>query len=638
MNWDVDIFSMTASASLTMALIYGFIWWRRRDEPANLLFALAALGTAALAWCDLALMHSESPERFASAIRWAQVSFCIVSLSLAGFVRLYLRAGRTWLLWAIIVLRAPSLLLNLFTGHNPNLHVVVEFRPSTFLGEAISIPARIVPNASIIVGQLSSWVLAIFVLDAAVSVWRRGDRRLAVTVGGTIAFFVLGAAGQVGLVYWGTLRPPATPSLFYLAIIVAMAYQLGEGILRAGQLARDLSASEQKIAFAADAANLGFWSREFTRNEIWVTDRWRSMFGFSKSEPLQFDDFLRRVHPEDREVMRRTLAKSTQGDGRYQVEYRVVRPDGQMRWVASEAYLELDGSGRPARIQGVALDITNRKQAELDAHAHRNEVTHLLRAASLGELSAALAHELSQPLTAILGNAEAAQIMLAEEDCDLEEIRDILRDIASDDKRAGEVIARLRTLLRKGEFQPEALEANDMIRDALKLMNYDLAAHGVQVVTELGVGLPMIRGDNVQLQQVLINLILNAVDAMSAQPQNARTLKLGTSRLADNRVGFSVADTGGGIASGNEEKIFEPYHTTKPLGLGLGLSLSRSIIAAHGGRLWAENPPAGGATFHFDIPEWTVERDPLGTPADPLFQHDMGENENSAAALGSIAP
>jgi len=125
---------------------------------------------------------------------------------------------------------------------------------------------------------------------------------------------------------------------------------------------------------------------------------------------------------------------------------------------------------------------------------------------------------------------------------------------------------------------------------------------------------------------------------MSAQPQNARTLKLGTSRLADNRVGFSVADTGGGIASGNEEKIFEPYYTTKPLGLGLGLSLSRSIIAAHGGRLWAENPPAGGATFHFDIPEWTVERDPLGTPADPLFQHDMGENENSAAALGSIAP
>ena len=205
MSWGADIFPMTASASLTMALIYGFIWWRKRDEWANLLFTLAALGTAALAWCDLVLMHAESPAQFASAIRWAQFSFCVIILSLAGFVRLYLRAGRTWLLWTVFVLRAPSLFLNFFTGHNHNLREIISFRPSTFLGEAISIPASIVPNSSMIVGQLSSLALAIFVLDAAHTVWRRGDRRLAVTVGGTIVFFVLGAAGQLALVYWGTL-------------------------------------------------------------------------------------------------------------------------------------------------------------------------------------------------------------------------------------------------------------------------------------------------------------------------------------------------------------------------------------------------------------------------------------------------
>jgi two-component system, LuxR family, sensor kinase FixL len=606
MSWGVAIFSMTASACLTMALINGFIWWRERNEWANLLFTLAALGTAALAWCDLALMRADSPAQFASAVRWAQFSFCVIILSLGGFVRFYLRAGRTWLLWAVFVLRAPSLFLNFFTGQNHNLHGVTNFRPSTFLGEAIFIPASIVPNASMIVGQLSSLALVIFVLDAAHTAWRRGDRRQAVTVGGTIVFFVLGAAGQLGFVYWGTFQPPATPSLFYLAIIVAMAYELGGEALRARQLARALSASEQKMALAVDAANLGFWSREFTCNEIWVTDRWRSMFGFTKSEPLQIDDFLQRVHPDDRKIIGHTLLRSTQGDGRYMAEYRVLMPDGRMRWVASEGYLELDGSGQPARLQGVTMDITHRKQAELDAHEHRNEVAHLLRAASLGELSSALAHELNQPLTAILSNAQAAQLILAREGCDLEEIRNILRDIVSDDTRAGEVISRLRALLKKGEFQPQPLDPNAMIQDVLKLMNHELMARAVRVVTELGVGLPSIRGDSVQLQQVLINLILNAVDAMSDGEQNTRNLALGTCRLEDHSIRVSVADTGDGIAAGSEEKIFEPYHTTKPRGLGLGLSLSRSIVLAHGGRLWAENRPGGGATFYFTIPEWKL--------------------------------
>jgi PAS domain S-box-containing protein len=615
---------MTASACLTMALIYGFIWWRNRHDWANLLFTLAALGTAALAWCDLALMHAGSTASFASAVRWAQVSFCVIILSLAGFVRLYLRAGRAWLLWTVVVLRAPSLFLNFFTGKNNNLRDIISFRPSTFLGEVISVPASIVPNSSMIVGQLSSLALVIFVLDAACTVWRRGDRRLAVTVGGTIAFFVLGAAGQVAMVYWGTIQPPGIPSLFYLAIIVAMAYELGGETLRARQLALDLSASEQRIALAAGAANLGFWSREFTRNEIWVTDRWRSMFGFAPTDEPQLEDFLQRVHPDDRELLRHNLLQSTEGDGRYQAEYRVLKPDGQMRWVASEGYLELNGNGQPSRLQGVSLDITHRKQAEIDAHAHRNEVAHLLRAASLGELSSALAHELSQPLTAILGNAQAAQLILSRQDCDLEEIRDILRDIASDDKRAGEIIGRLRSLLKKGEFEPRLLDANDVIHEALKLMNYDLMAHAVRVVAELGDGLPSIRGDSVQLQQVLINLILNAVDAMSERAQNARTLTLRSGRFKDHSIRISVEDTGNGIAPGSEEKIFEPYHTTKARGLGLGLSLSRSIALAHGGRLWAENRPGGGAVLHFVVPECKSERDPPESAAD---------SANSRAAL-----
>jgi two-component system, LuxR family, sensor kinase FixL len=224
--------------------------------------------------------------------------------------------------------------------------------------------------------------------------------------------------------------------------------------------------------------------------------------------------------------------------------------------------------------------------------------------ASLAELASALAHELNQPLTAILSNAQAAQLSIARDKYDLEELRDILRDIVSDDKRASEVITRLRVLLKKSEFKPQRLEANELIQEVLKFMHYELMARPVRVVTEFTAGLPTIRGDRVQLQQVLINLILNARDAMAQSAERDRTLTLRSKRVDDNIIQISVADTGIGIAPGDQEKIFQAYHTTKPQGLGLGLSLSRSILLAHGGHLWVENQSAGGAVFHFTVPAW----------------------------------
>jgi signal transduction histidine kinase len=458
-----------------------------------------------------------------------------------------------------------------------------------------------------LVGQLSLLALVIFVVDAAIAVWRRGDRRLAVMVGGSIAFFLLLGTGQAALIVLGKIRPPATPSLFCLGIIVAMCYELGNQALRAAQLVRDLRASEQQIALAAEAANLGFWFHEFARNETWANDQWRALFGFGKSERLHLDTFLQRLHPDDREMMCRTLTKAIQGDGRYQAEYRALPPDGHIRWIASQGRVDFNNKGKPIAIRGVSLDVTLKKHADLEAQAHRKEVAHLLRVASLAELSSALAHELNQPLTAILSNAQAAQLSITRDKYDLEEIRDILRDIVNDDKRASDVITRLRALLKKSEFQPQQLEANELIQEVLKLLNYDLTARSVRVVTEFTAGLPTIRGDRVQLQQVLINLILNARDAMAQFTERARILTLRSRRVEDRLIQISVADTGIGIAPGDEEKIFQPYHTTKPQGLGLGLSLSRSIVLAHGGRLWVENQSADGAVFHFTVPAWQAD-------------------------------
>ena len=374
--------------------------------------------------------------------------------------------------------------------------------------------------------------------------------------------------------------------------------------LRTVKLDRDLRARDQLISLAAEAANMGFWFRDFEREDFWASDQWRALFGFTRSETLTVDKFLQRLDPSDRETTRQALENAYQGDGSYQTEHRLLLPGGQVRWIACQGRLELNEDDQPLRLQGVSLDITRRKLAELEAQAHRNEAAHLLRVASVGELSSGLAHELKQPLTAILSNAQAVLLLLARDKINLQEVRDILNDIVADDKRAGEVIDRLHVFVKKRQFQPQPLEANQLIRDVLRLMNHELTGRSVRVVTELNAGILPIRGDRVQLQQVLINLILNAVDSMSQPTKSDRTLTLRSRRMGGNVIQMSVVDTGHGIPPGNEETIFESYYTTKSAGLGLGLSLSRSILIAHGGHLRAENQGSSGATFHCTIPEW----------------------------------
>jgi two-component system, LuxR family, sensor kinase FixL len=602
MNWATIILSMTASAFLTMALTATFIWWRQRKAWDYLLFALAALAAAAIVGCDVAEMQAVSAAQYALCLRWAQVAVWVMILSLAGFLRLYLRAGRAWLLWTVVALRTISLALNFLTGTNLNYKEITGLQHITFLGQSVAI-AQGAPNPWMLVGQLSLLALLIFVVDAAVSVWRRGEQRRAAIVGGSVVLFLVAGGAQVASAVWGNVQWPLTPGLFYLGVVAAMGYEIGGEALRAVRLARDLRTRDEQMTLAAEAADLGFWVHEYSKEEFWGSDHWRALLGYTKSEPLYMSNFIARIHSDDRDVTLRTIEGAERGDGRYQMEHRVVLPDGQVRWLSCQGRVGLDRDGQPTRMQGVSIDITRRKQAELEAQTHRNDVAHLLRVASLGELSSALAHELKQPLSAILSNAQTAELSLARGIVDLATIREILQDIVKDDERASEVIDRLHSLLKKNEFQSRQLEANQLIEEVLKLMNHHLTACAVHVVTELGNNLPPIRGDRVQLQQVLINLILNAGDAMSQCVGKPRKLTVRSSPVASD-VLICVEDTGDGIPSGREEVIFEPYHTTKPQGLGLGLSLSRAIVAAHGGRMWAQNQASGGAAFHLTVPGW----------------------------------
>jgi C4-dicarboxylate-specific signal transduction histidine kinase len=251
----------------------------------------------------------------------------------------------------------------------------------------------------------------------------------------------------------------------------------------------------------------------------------------------------------------------------------------------------------------------SRKQAEHEAQRLRQDLAHIGRVSALGELTASLAHELNQPLTAILSNAQAAERLLAADVVNLEEIREILKDIVDDDKRAGDVIRRLRGLLKKGDLEFVSLDLNQIASEVAWLVRNDALTRNVSMSLELARGLPRVRGDRVQLQQVVLNLVLNGLEAMRELSTGDRTIVIRTARDGAAAVRLAVQDSGIGIDEANVDRMFQPLHTTKAQGLGMGLAITRTIVDAHGGLLGAANNKEGGATFYFALP--------LGTENEP---------------------
>jgi PAS domain S-box-containing protein len=287
--------------------------------------------------------------------------------------------------------------------------------------------------------------------------------------------------------------------------------------------------------------------------------------------------------------------------------HRAVSADGSVRWQQWLDHPIVDARGHVVEIQGVGRDITELKEAEAEAQEHRAQVTHLTRVAALGELSGAFAHELSQPMTAILTNAQTAEHLLRREAPDLDGLREIVKDIIADDIRAGEVIRRLRTMLKPGATVFQELDVAGLLAEVLRLVRAQLVDQHVAVVERFGGPLPPVQGDRVQLQQVLINLLLNACEAMRDNDPRTRSLTVSASH-AGELVTVAVSDRGPGLAPHVAERLFKPFFTTKTEGLGLGLSICRSILSLHGGSIAARNNADGGATVEFTLPTSSTVR------------------------------
>jgi two-component system, LuxR family, sensor kinase FixL len=609
MSWITIVWSMNAAACLTLAAIYLVVWCKQRQVLAHLVFSITAVAAAAVAGFELAMMHAGTVGQYEALIRWIHVPVWVLTVAFVAFVRLYLHAGRPWLAWSICGLRTLVLILNFILTPNLNFRRITSLRHfSWWGGEMISMPFG-VANPWGLLSSVSLLLLLIFFVDATITVWRRGDRRRALVLGGSMIFGAI-LAWHVPLVIWGIIDVPFFLCFAYSGIVAAMGYELSYDLLRAAQLARQLQASEadlretqERMELAANAAELGMWMWDIVRDEVWITDKGRSLFGFGASEKLDFDRFRSGLHPEDRGSLLKAVEDSLRTGAEYRCEYRVVLPNGQLRWIAGRGHVEFNGNGQAVRMRGASLDITKRKQAELEAARQRNEMAHLSRVTMLGQLSGSIAHELSLPLSAILSNAQAAQQILANGRTDLAEVREILNDIVSEDKRAGEVIRHLRLWLKKGEVQHDSIRINEVVQDVLKLVRNDLVNQNIRVDTELARNLPDLIGDPVQLQQVLLNLVVNACDAMTDGITPERQLLIRTEiENGNGEVLVSVTDRGGSIPGEKIEQIFEPFFTTKAKGMGLGLSVCRTIIAAHGGKLWATNNADRGATFHFSLP------------------------------------
>jgi signal transduction histidine kinase len=406
---------------------------------------------------------------------------------------------------------------------------------------------------------------------------------------------------------WGTMQgrgpflsqSPAENALalqLFLLVVATPLLLMAAAIAEERRSKEALRANEARMALTAQSAQCVFWDWDIEQDRVWFGEDGQKLLGVDTNW-VQHSTLGGRVHPDDRPMRDAAVERALAG-AEYESEFRIVIPDGSVRWITARGRPSGKNGGR--HVYGVSMDVTRQKLAAEEAQMQRRELAYLARIATVNTLSGSLAHELSQPLTSILSNAQAGLRFLGKDPPELGEVGDILEHIASEDQRAGQIIHRLRHMLRRGEVPLQAVDVPEALSDLLRLARSDLLARRVSVETRVAGELPRAMTDRVQLQQVLLNLLFNASDAMADTPPVARVVEV-TIDVVDGKLGISVLDRGSGLPE-DPEVVFQPFHTTKEHGLGLGLAISRTLITAHRGRLWCEHRDGGGAAFHVTLP------------------------------------
>jgi PAS domain S-box-containing protein len=592
---------MVASASLTLAAIHGFVWFRQRNALASLMFCLMATATAGMAACELWMMNVQTPHEYDRALQCFNVLRWVITLSMVGFVHYYLGTGRKWLAIAVCALRTLGLFLNFTLSPNIYYSSITEMRKISFLGQPVTIVEGI-PNPLMLVGQLSLVLLAVYLVDATVRGHRTGVHR-SIIVGTSMLIFVMALSAQTMLVLWGSVDSPILASLFFMGIVATMGLELSNDMIRAAILASNLQSREYELHRERQLTDAIFESAPgmlYLHAREGQIIRWNSrhekITGYSNEETklMKAENLFR---PEDLPKLNRSWDRAF-SKGSDELVVDLIRKDGQaIRHLFSMVRVEV--RGKP-HLVGIGVDLSSQRALAIETAHHNEEMAQLAQMASMSELSSSIAHELNQPLTIILSNAQAAQRLLTREKPDIKELREILDDIVSADIRAADVIKKLRTILSRGEPTLEQVEPMELFDKAISLAQADVDTYGVFITKKIASNLPKIYADRIPVEQVVLNLIKNACDAMEGTDPTSRHLSL-SCKQDSGFIQFSVQDNGCGLPE-EVERIFDAFHSTKPNGLGLGLAISRTIIRAHGGQLWAESAKDRGSIFHFNLP------------------------------------
>ena len=360
---------------------------------------------------------------------------------------------------------------------------------------------------------------------------------------------------------------------------------------------------EARISLAAESAELAFWVLYPERNGAWMSEKGRVIYGFDSERPITCDLILSRVHPDERAAVKAVYDQACASNGTFESEHRIVLPYGKTRWVIMRGRCLSDSHGNLLETIGVTLDVSAQKQANLQLQLQREEMAHRNRVALMGEMTASFAHELNQPLTAIANNASAARRFLERGNIDPALLAQLLKDMVADSQRAGEVIRGIRSLVRKDtKVQRTYLNLNAVIADTVRLVSSDVLLRESIITTELDPQLPEVEAALVQIQQILLNLIINALDAVESLPPAERRIVVSTGSPEGDMVEVRVRDFGVGLPKDRPDKIFDHFFSTKQQGMGMGLTIVRSIVEAHGGTIAAENASDRGARIVVRLP------------------------------------
>jgi signal transduction histidine kinase len=364
-----------------------------------------------------------------------------------------------------------------------------------------------------------------------------------------------------------------------------------------------LRRSESYLAQAQRLTHTGSWVWQVVGGDaLHLSDEWYRIYDFDPEDGIPtLEQRLRRIHPEDRAKWQEAIDRAVGEKSDYDTEYRILLPGGTVKYIHAVGHPVFDAHGGLVQFVGSSTDITEHKQAEESLRQAQSDLARVNRVTTMGELTASLAHEVNQPIAAAVTNAKTCLRWLTRDEPDVQEARAAAMRIVNDGTRAAEIVKRIRLLFKKGTSERELVDLDEVIREMIVLLRGEAMRHSVLVRTELEADTPRVTADRVQLQQVLMNLMLNGIDAMK-DVTGTRELAIKSQRAETDQVLVSVSDTGTGLPPQQADQIFDAFFTTKPHGTGMGLRISRSIVESHGGRLWAAENSVRGASFHFTLP------------------------------------